>query len=307
MALVVPDLEKAVQHYWNYFGIGPWHFYTYEKPFVKEMSLSRETGRPKLSACPGKLRANADRVDRGQKRRFTLCRFHQKAWLWRAAFGIVVEDINESFAEAEIGRLENLQDGSGFGADGDGHYAYLDTEDEIGVTLELIERPKRRRPPEKILSCRITKFMCALAIGNIQLKNDLILAPMDGYTDHPFRLIAAKLGSAMSYSEFINAIDVLHGHPFLEKRLTFSDEERPFVYQLLDNNPDRILQSAMNTSPRNPDAFDLNVGCSSHSVAGRGAGAGLFSYPEKIGQIIQSLSHNFDLPITAKDPPGPYR
>jgi nifR3 family TIM-barrel protein len=147
--------------------------------------------------------------------------------------------------------------------------------------------------------------MCALAIGNIQLKNDLILAPMDGYTDHPFRLIAAKFGSAISYSEFINAIDVLHGHPFLEKRLTFSDEERPFAYQLLDNNPDRILQSSIKLRQRNPDAFDLNVGCSSHSVAGRGAGAGLLSNPEKIGQIIHSLTHNFDLPITAKIRLGP--
>jgi nifR3 family TIM-barrel protein len=147
--------------------------------------------------------------------------------------------------------------------------------------------------------------MSALAIGNIQLKNDLILAPMDGYTDHPFRLIAAKLGSAMSYTEFINAIDVLHGHPFLEQRLSFSDEERPLVYQLLDNNVDRILQAAMILRQRNPDAFDLNVGCSSHSVAGRGAGAGLLSSPEKIGQIIHALSHNLDLPISAKIRLGP--
>jgi len=147
--------------------------------------------------------------------------------------------------------------------------------------------------------------MCALVIGNIQLANDLILAPMDGYTDHPFRLIAAKLGSAMSYSEFINAIDVLHGHPFLEHRLTFTDEERPFVYQLLDNNPDRILQAAIILRKRNPDAFDLNLGCPAHKVASRGAGAGLLSTPEKIGQIIHALTHTFDLPITAKIRLGP--
>ncbi|HTX78626.1 MAG TPA: tRNA-dihydrouridine synthase family protein [Longilinea sp.] len=147
--------------------------------------------------------------------------------------------------------------------------------------------------------------MSALAIGNIQLKNDLILSPMDGYTDHPFRLIAAKLGSAVSYTEFINAIDVLQGHPHLEQRLFFSDEERPLVYQLLDNNVDRILQAAMILRQRNPDGFDLNLGCPAHKVASRGAGSGLLDTPEKIGQIIHTLTHNFDLPITAKIRLGP--
>ena len=52
--------------------------------------------------------------------------------------------------EAEAHGLAMTQDGSGFGLDGDGHYAYLDTEGEIGVAIELIERPERRAKPEKI-------------------------------------------------------------------------------------------------------------------------------------------------------------
>jgi hypothetical protein len=55
-----------------------------------------------------------------------------------------------ALAEAEAAGLEMTQDGAGFGRDGDGHYAYLDTEAVIGVALELIERPKGRMPPEKI-------------------------------------------------------------------------------------------------------------------------------------------------------------
>jgi hypothetical protein len=65
-------------------------------------------------------------------------------------FGLLVEDMAAALAEAEAAGLAMIQDGAGFGLDGDGHYAYLDTEDKIGVTLELIERPRGRVVPEKV-------------------------------------------------------------------------------------------------------------------------------------------------------------
>jgi catechol 2,3-dioxygenase-like lactoylglutathione lyase family enzyme len=65
-------------------------------------------------------------------------------------FGVLVDDMNEAIAQAEAAGLAMTQDGAGFGRDGDGHYAYLNTEDKIGVTIELIERPKGRMTPEKI-------------------------------------------------------------------------------------------------------------------------------------------------------------
>jgi hypothetical protein len=58
--------------------------------------------------------------------------------------------MGQALAEAEAAGLSMLHDGSGFGLDGDGRYAYLDTEDQIGVMLELIERPLRRVQPEKV-------------------------------------------------------------------------------------------------------------------------------------------------------------
>ena len=65
-------------------------------------------------------------------------------------FGVLVEDMETAIAQAESSGLTMTQDGSGFGLDDDGHYAYLDTEDKIGVIIELIERPKRRASPERI-------------------------------------------------------------------------------------------------------------------------------------------------------------
>jgi hypothetical protein len=65
-------------------------------------------------------------------------------------FGVLVENMEKALAQAEAAGLAMTMDGSGFGLDGDGHYAYLDTEDSLGVTIELIERPKGRNTPEKV-------------------------------------------------------------------------------------------------------------------------------------------------------------
>ncbi|MCD4672256.1 MAG: VOC family protein, partial [Anaerolineaceae bacterium] len=65
-------------------------------------------------------------------------------------FGLLVDDMQEAIKQVEDAGFMVIMDGAGFGPDGDGHYAYLDTEEKLGVTLELIERPARRYPPEKI-------------------------------------------------------------------------------------------------------------------------------------------------------------
>jgi hypothetical protein len=64
--------------------------------------------------------------------------------------GVLTEDMQTALAQAEQAGISMTMDGAGFGPDRDGHYAYLDTEDDLGTTIELIERPKRRNPPEKI-------------------------------------------------------------------------------------------------------------------------------------------------------------
>jgi tRNA-dihydrouridine synthase B len=137
-------------------------------------------------------------------------------------------------------------------------------------------------------------------VRNIPVYGDLILSPMDGYSDLPFRGLARRLGSAMSYTEFINAIDVLFGHPHLEQRLTFLESERPVVFQIFDDDPDRLVQAAHKLRKRNPDIIDVNMGCSARSVSGRGAGAGLLRAPEKIAQIFNRLTRELDIPITGK-------
>lgn len=137
-------------------------------------------------------------------------------------------------------------------------------------------------------------------VGKIPIYGRTILSPMDGFSDLPFRALARRLGSAMSYTEFVNAIDVLAGHAYLDYRLAFTKEERPITFQIFDDEPERLLQAALKLRERNPDIIDINMGCSAKCVAGRGAGAGLLRDPDKIAAIFSTLSKALDIPVTGK-------
>ncbi|MGE5221925.1 MAG: tRNA dihydrouridine synthase DusB [Omnitrophica WOR_2 bacterium] len=137
-------------------------------------------------------------------------------------------------------------------------------------------------------------------VGRVPVFGDLILSPMDGFSDLPFRSICRELGSALSYTEFINAIDVLQGDPRLERKLAFLQKERPVVYQLFDDQPERLLQAALIVIENRPDIIDINLGCPARTVSGRGAGSGLLREPEKIARIFQLLTHSINVPVTAK-------
>jgi len=137
-------------------------------------------------------------------------------------------------------------------------------------------------------------------VGEVPVYGDSILAPMDGYSDQPFRGLARQLGSAMSYTEFISAMDVLNRPPYVAPRMAYEDTERPVVFQLYDDAPDRLLQAAESLMVHQPDILDINMGCSSKSIAERGAGAGLLRTPDKVGEIIRTMSDAFEIPVTAK-------
>jgi tRNA-dihydrouridine synthase B len=137
-------------------------------------------------------------------------------------------------------------------------------------------------------------------VRDIPIYGDLILSPMDGYSDLPFRAVCRELGSAMSYTEFINAIDIVGKHPRVHMKLAYLENERPVVYQIFDNDPERILKAALKLQDRKPDIIDINMGCSDPSVSGRGAGAGLLREPQKVQRIFELLSKNLSVPVTAK-------
>jgi tRNA-dihydrouridine synthase B len=137
-------------------------------------------------------------------------------------------------------------------------------------------------------------------IREIPIFGDLILSPMDGFSDLPFRALCREIGSAMSYTEFVNVLDIQNGNPNALRKLSFDPAERPVVFQIFDSDPDRMVKAAQRLQDLHPDIIDINMGCSDKSVSGRGAGAGLLRTPIKVARLFRKLSQTLDVPVTGK-------
>ena len=137
-------------------------------------------------------------------------------------------------------------------------------------------------------------------IGPVPVYGRRILAPMDGFSDLPFRSLCRRFGSAMSYTSFVNAAGILAGSAQADAALAFEPLERPVAMQIFDDDEARLLAAALRLMERQPDILDVNMGCSSRCVAGRGAGAGLLRDPAKVGRIVGALARALPIPVTAK-------
>ncbi len=138
-------------------------------------------------------------------------------------------------------------------------------------------------------------------VRDVPVYGDVILAPMDGISDMPFRILCRAYGSAMSYTEFTNAAGILHGADRVMRMLDYDPSEKPaMTFQIYDADEDRIVAAAEKIEALKPDIIDLNMGCSVPGVSGRGAGAGLLRDPDKIGRIFNRLTKAVKVPVTGK-------
>jgi tRNA-dihydrouridine synthase B len=123
---------------------------------------------------------------------------------------------------------------------------------------------------------------------------------MDGLSDIPFRRICRRYGSALSYTPFVRARDLLQGSPDAWQTLKFLPSERPVAFQLYDESAVRLVEAAEKALERRPDIIDINMGCPIRKIANRGAGAGMLREPEKIARLMRTLVNTLPVPITAK-------
>jgi len=138
-------------------------------------------------------------------------------------------------------------------------------------------------------------------IREIPIYGDLILSPMAGFSDKPFRAICRELGSAMSYTEFVSADGLAHNNRKSWQYFTYDEAERPIAFQLFDHEVDRLVTQCQRVVDRlHPDTIDINMGCSVNNVAQRGAGAGLLRTPDKIAELFRRLSTTLPVPVTGK-------
>jgi len=138
-------------------------------------------------------------------------------------------------------------------------------------------------------------------VRDIPVYGDLILSPMDGFSDLPYRLICREYGSAMSYTEFTACEAILRDAAPALRQLDYHPCEKPQLsFQIFDSDEDRIVACAKKIEALGPGIIDLNMGCSVSGVSGRGAGAGLLRDPQKIGRIFSRMSKAVRVPVTGK-------
>ncbi|MDX1958756.1 MAG: tRNA dihydrouridine synthase DusB [Leptospiraceae bacterium] len=139
-----------------------------------------------------------------------------------------------------------------------------------------------------------------IKIGSIELTSKIGLSPMAGISDSPYRRICRRMGAPFSYTEFVSADEISHKSKRVIHHFKFSREEKPIWFQIFGNTKERLVEATKIVSELEPDVIDLNMGCSTQKVSGRGSGAGLLKNPSYAGEIIEAMTKATNVPITAK-------
>jgi nifR3 family TIM-barrel protein len=138
-------------------------------------------------------------------------------------------------------------------------------------------------------------------IGPIPVFGDVILAPMDGISDLPFRVLTRQMGSSVNITGFVNTDDILRNSHNLKTQLAFNPAlERPLGFQIFGSDPHKILDAAVRLQDHDPDFIDINMGCSAKVIRRKGAGSELLASPSTIALIFKLLSSKLTIPVTGK-------
>lgn len=139
-----------------------------------------------------------------------------------------------------------------------------------------------------------------LRIGHVHISGNLVLGPMAGVTDLPFRLLCKEQGADLIYTEMVSAKGILYRNRNTESLMAVDERERPVSLQLFGEDPQILAEAAARIRHRNFDILDLNMGCPVPKVVNNGEGSALMRDPDKIGRIVRAVSQAMDKPVTVK-------
>ena len=139
-----------------------------------------------------------------------------------------------------------------------------------------------------------------LQIGNVTLENNLILAPMAGVTDLPFRLLCKEKGAGLLCMEMVSAKAILYKNKNTQALLEIDPRENPVSLQLFGSDPDIISQIAHEIEKRPFDILDINMGCPVPKIVNNGEGSALMKNPVLAGEIIEKTVKAIQKPVTVK-------
>jgi tRNA-dihydrouridine synthase B len=136
-----------------------------------------------------------------------------------------------------------------------------------------------------------------MRLGNLQLNSYLVLAPMSGITDYPFRQLAREMGCGLVFTEMVSAEGLLRKG---EALLKIEKDDHPVSVQFFGSNPAVLAEVAARTEALGADTIDLNMGCPAKQVVKTGAGVDLMHFPEKVGWILDEMRKKVKIPLTIK-------
>ncbi len=139
-----------------------------------------------------------------------------------------------------------------------------------------------------------------MKIGNVELKNNIFLAPMAGITDLPFRILCKEMGCGMVYSEMVSAKGIWYNNENTKKLLTVEQKERPTAVQLFGSQPEIMSAMAKKIGQYDIDIIDVNMGCPAPKIVKNGEGSALTKNPELVGEIIKAMVSAQKKPVTIK-------
>lgn len=139
-----------------------------------------------------------------------------------------------------------------------------------------------------------------LKIGNVTLENNLVLAPMAGVTDLPFRVLCKEQGAGLICMEMVSAKGIYYNNKNTEILLTTAKEERPVSLQLFGSDPQIMSEMAKKIEERPFDILDINMGCPVPKVVNNGEGSALMKNPKLVEKIVSQIVKAIQKPVTVK-------
>lgn len=139
-----------------------------------------------------------------------------------------------------------------------------------------------------------------LTIGNVTLENNLVLAPMAGVTDLPFRVLCKEQGAGLICMEMVSAKGIYYNNKNTESLLTTTEEERPVSLQLFGSDPQIMSEMAKKIEERLFDILDINMGCPVPKVVNNGEGSALMKNPKLVYEIVSQIVKAIQKPVTVK-------
>ncbi len=139
-----------------------------------------------------------------------------------------------------------------------------------------------------------------MQIGPYTLPNQLVLAPMAGISDRPFRKLCRALGAGMAVSEMISANALLWENKKTRQRINHDGEPGPVVVQIVGSDPDVLALAAQENVRSGANIIDINMGCPAKKVCNKLAGSALLADEELVARILDKVVNSVDVPVTLK-------